>query len=198
MPGRLQVMLVTMTTLIATLFVGWVMVFIRGSDPAELGYLVWLFIACWVLLFALFRLTKNIKIDVKQMVQWSGQRGPTLVIRGSTRGSRSYIPFELVEDVTPIMFEGPWWQTRVTGAPQEPESSGNRDKPSWWRTFLSLRNEDDPVPVSTTGLFGYEGPGLLITYRAATPVSSGREYRWKQQFPTRDPARLKLILESGL
>lgn len=166
------------------------------SVQKVLPFLLSVFAICWVSLIIMLRLTKTVRIDVRNMRQWNGQRDPTLVIRGNSRGSKSHIPLQMLEDVTEVTFVGPWWKMSVVGA--DPEVRETKVKGHWWRRFLNLTDDKGPTPVSTQELFGYRGPGLRVTYRAPTLASGGEAYLWKQQFPANDPGRLKLILESGV
>tara|TARA_R110002072_G_scaffold5527_12_gene35466 strand:- start:6520 stop:7167 length:648 start_codon:yes stop_codon:yes gene_type:complete len=203
-PARLLLVIATIISLLVTIAWGAVLVPVVDSIQKEIPFLLSVFAACWVIMSVMLLLTKKIKIKVKEIQQFSGQPGPTLFIRFSSRDSKSYIPLHLIDEVEEVSFGGPWWNTSMIDAPaapaaeQEAEPDTAVKKQSWWRDFLMLRDKDGPIPLGGEVLYGYRGPGLIVTYRAKTLAGGGDEYKWKCQFPTQNPKRLKAILTSGI
>jgi len=165
------------------------------GDRIDVRFLAMLFTISWCAVFAMLWLTKSVRVSVENMLQWSGERGPTLVVRGNTRSSKSYIPLAMIEDVTEVTFEGPWWKSTVSGAPPDLVMPATAEKPDGWQTFLHMRDEHSTIPVGRRDVFGYRGPGLLVTWRARAPNTGTKELFWRDQFPTADPEKLMSILK---
>lgn len=193
-PARHLRTISTIAAVLITVFVGAMKAHMEGNR-SEIQFLALLFAISWLLMFAMLWMTASVKVSVENMLQWSGERGPTLVVRGNTRGSKSYIPLPMIENVTEVTFEGPWWNTTVTGAPPEPARPVTAKKLSGWQTFLHMRDVHSEIPVANRAVFGYQGPGLLVTWRSRALNTGSKALLWREQFPTEDPALLMSILK---
>ncbi|MFT7219264.1 MAG: hypothetical protein ACI8Z1_000878 [Candidatus Azotimanducaceae bacterium] len=108
-PARPLQTISTIAAVLITVFSREMKTHLEGNRSA-IQFLALLFAISWLLVFLMLWLTKSVKVSVENMLQWSGERGPPLVVRGNTHGSKSYIPLPMIEDVTEVTevtFEGP-------------------------------------------------------------------------------------------
>ena len=145
-----------------------------------------------VLSSILLKLSKRTSIRVDQIMQFSGQRAATLVIRGGQQATTNYVPLEMITDVTDIEFGGNSFHRLIAGLPEQPAQLGQQ--PSFWQSFFALRTPGDEIPIADKSVWGYRGAGLLITYRAKTLTSSGVPHPWRLMLPTNHREDLKKIL----
>ncbi|MFT5012397.1 MAG: hypothetical protein ACI9HY_002046 [Planctomycetaceae bacterium] len=96
----------------------------------------------------------------------------TLLFSGK-RGEKSDGSLHITEEIVEVTFDGPWW-----------------------RTFLHIRDEHDPISVSTNELFGYQRTGLQVTYRTHTLTSGAHKLVLQEQFQRQDPVLLRSVLGS--
>ena len=171
-------------------------VFLTPLGDQELENTVALFVVISALAFGAFWWTKSVKVSIEDCLLFTGKRGPTLIVRGGRRRGKTYIPLYLIDVVEEVAFAGS--KVNEVKGPAEAQSAivSTAKQPSRMKAFFNLRDPDDEVPVSTTELFAYTGPGLQVTYRAQSPMSGGKELRWKHQFPTADPSLLRSVLET--
>lgn len=196
MPTPVLLATTTLTTLVVTVFVSFIKMSTMPNSEWELLFPPAFFAVCWLVMLFMFRFTTTVKVSIENTLLFSGKRGPSLIVRGSKRGEKSYVPLHIIEEIVEVTFEGPWWRPKVTGGLQQQDMSWTGEQKAWWRTFLHMRDEHDPISVSTNELFGYQGTGLQVTYRGHALTSGGNKLVWKHQFSTQDPVLLKSVLES--
>ncbi|MCB1645715.1 MAG: hypothetical protein KDI36_09690 [Pseudomonadales bacterium] len=159
-----------------------------------------LFLLAWGVMLFIAPRVMAVRLQIRDRLTWKGDTTPTLRIRGTRKGETIYIPFSMIESVERVQYESGWFVSRVIDAPgQMTAQAGASENPavdnrSGWQKFFMVRTADSPVVTNTISQMGYTGPGLQLTYRAATLVSNGETFLWQQQFPTRDPETVLSIL----
>lgn len=154
-----------------------------------------IFFTSFGLFFVMLWFTKSIKVSVENRLLFTGKRGPTLIIRGGRHNSKTYIPLYMIENVTEVVYQGSRVETLDANKASEPQTPSRAKQQTRWKTFFHIRDEHGEVPVGTSELFGYEGPGLEVSYRSHSLNSGGKELLWKQQFPTQEPELLKQVMQ---
>ena len=191
MPWRLCILHALFPAIVAwmPLYAGWI---ITGGNADSTAGKAGLFLLAWAVMVPVVAHTRSVSLSLANRLTWRGHREPVLRVRGTRRGETAWIPLSDVTAIEKVRL-GPGQERPAASQGDSPKSIRHPEK-RWWAAFFSF-GPDEPDPVATLSVPGYSGPGLKVTYEAATMVSGGVRQTWRVQFPTGRQDDLSSLLQ---